>query len=68
MCGWCACPKTTAGGAGKQRIRRRDPAPGINADDAIVVPYAGAANGELVLRFRNLPTLRVSLKSQPGMS
>ncbi|MCB0114902.1 MAG: hypothetical protein KDD84_12465, partial [Caldilineaceae bacterium] len=38
----------------------------INADDAIVVPYAGAANGELVLRFRNLPTLRVSLKSQPG--
>ncbi|MEZ4835026.1 MAG: hypothetical protein R2873_24060 [Caldilineaceae bacterium] len=40
----------------------------INADDAIVVPYAGAANGELVLRFRNLPTLRVSLKSQPGMS
>jgi hypothetical protein len=38
----------------------------INANDAIVVPYPGAADGELVLRFRYLPMLRVHVQSMPG--
>ena len=38
----------------------------INANDAIVLPYPGAADGELVLRFRYLPMLRVHVQSMPG--